>query len=64
MPRLKIRLSPDGSESEILVTGQSGAGCEELTKDLESAVFQSGADKEYTEEYYQEDQNEISEGAS
>jgi hypothetical protein len=63
MPRLKIRISPDGSESEILVTEQQGAGCVTLTKSLEDAVFGAPAVKEYTDDFYQDNENEIHEGA-
>ena len=59
MATIKIKISPDGSSSEIKVEGVAGAGCEELTKSLEDAVFAAGASREHTPEYYMEDQNVI-----
>ena len=60
MATIKIKISPDGSETEISVEGVEGASCEELTKSLEEAVLQAGAKKEYTPEYYMEEKNVIS----
>ena len=59
MAIIKIKISPDGSNSEIKVEGVTGIGCEELTKNLEEAVFQAGSKKEYTPEYYQQDQTVV-----
>lgn len=57
MATIKIKISPDGSQSEIKVEGVAGTGCEELTKSLEDAVFAAGQKKEFTPDYYMEDQN-------
>lgn len=57
MGTLKIKIWPDGSQAEIRVEGVSGPQCEELTKNLEEAVFKAGAKKEHTPEYFMEDQN-------
>jgi hypothetical protein len=59
MATIKIKISPDGSQTEIRVEGVSGSGCEELTKSLEEAVLQAGAKRERTPEYYEEDLNVI-----
>lgn len=55
MATIRIKIWPDGSKSEIKVEGVSGAGCEQLTKSLEEAVYAGAVDKEKTPEYYQED---------
>jgi len=56
MGKLLIKISPDGSETEIKVEGVVGEGCETLTEDLETAIFQAGTiGNERTPEYYQED---------
>jgi hypothetical protein len=60
MAIIKIKIWPDGSQTEIRVEGVIGTGCEELTKSLEEAVLQAGAKKEHTPEYYMEEQNVIS----
>ena len=57
MATIKIKISPDGSETEIKVEGVAGQSCEEITKSLEEAVLQAGAKKEYTPEYYMDEQN-------
>jgi beta-lactam-binding protein with PASTA domain len=57
MGTIKIKIWPDGNQSEIKVEGVTGISCEELTKNLEEAVLQAGSKKEYTPEYYMEDQN-------
>lgn len=57
MATIKIKIWPDGSQSEIKVEGVTGIACEELTKSLEDAVLQSGAKKEHTPEYYMDEQN-------
>jgi hypothetical protein len=59
MAIIKIKISPDGSETEIRVEGVTGVSCEELTKNLEEAVLQAGASREKTPEYYMEEQNVI-----
>lgn len=59
MATIKIKIWPDGSQTEIRVEGVTGTSCEELTKSLEEAVLQAGAKKEYTPEYYLEEENVI-----
>ena len=60
MATIKIKISPDGSETEIRVEGVTGTSCDELTKSLEDAVFQAGSKKEHTPEYFMEEENVIS----
>ncbi len=57
MAVIKIKIWPDGSQSEIKVEGIAGSGCEALTKSLEEAVYKGQVTKEKTPEYYQEDVN-------
>ena len=59
MATIRIKIWPDGSQSEIRVEGVTGMACEELTKTLEEAVMKAGAKKERTPEYYMEEQNVI-----
>ncbi len=59
MAKIKIKIWPDGSKSEIKVEGLSGSGCEALTKTLEEAVYSGEVTKERTPEYYQDDVNVI-----
>jgi hypothetical protein len=59
MATIKIKIWPDGSQTEIRVEGVTGASCDELTKSLEDAVLKAGAKKEHTPEYYMEEQNVI-----
>lgn len=61
MAKINIKIWPDGSKSQIVVEGVTGSGCEELTKNLEESVLQSGAKKEYTPDYYLEDKNVVNE---
>jgi len=56
---IRIKIWPDGSQSEIRVEGVTGTSCDELTKSLEEAVLQAGAKKEHTPEYYMDEQNVI-----
>lgn len=62
MATIKIKIWPDGSQTEIRVEGVTGTGCDELTKSLEDAVLQAGSKKEYTPEYYMEEQNVLNQG--
>ena len=59
MATIRIKIWPDGSQSEIRVEGVTGTSCDELTKSLEEAVLQAGAKKEHTPEYYMDEQNVI-----
>ena len=54
---IKIKIWPDGSQTEIRVEGVTGSSCEELTKNLEEAVLQAGSKRERTPEYYMDEQN-------
>lgn len=57
MATIKIKIWPDGSQTEIRVEGVTGTSCDELTKSLEEAVLQAGSKKEHTPEYYMDEQN-------
>ena len=54
MPTIKVRIAPDGSKVSVGVEGVAGESCTSLTEGLEAAVLGSGAERELTEEYYQE----------
>lgn len=62
MATIKIKIWPDGSQTEIRVEGVTGTACEELTKSLEDAVLQAGAKKEHTPEYFMDEQNVLNQG--
>ncbi len=60
MGKILIKISPDGSDTEIKVEGVVGADCEELTKSLEAAIFEAGSvDKDHTPEYYLDEVNVV-----
>ena len=59
MATIHVKIWPDGSQTEIRVEGVTGSACDELTKSLEEAVFQAGAKKEHTPEYYMEEENVV-----
>ena len=51
MTTITVRISPNGSKAKVSVEGMAGAGCEDLTKSLEAAIFGSGSvEKERTSE--------------
>jgi len=55
MHELEIEISEDG-KIKVKVKGVKGAKCEEITRDLEEALGEV-EEREYTEEYYEEEQN-------
>jgi len=56
--KIKIKISPDG-ELKIQTEGIKGKACEEYAKIIEKLAELKVTHKEYTDEYYEEEQNNI-----
>lgn len=51
MAEIKVKISPDGSKTEVEVNGISGTSCEDLTAGLQNALGMTEK-TEHTAEYF------------
>lgn len=56
--KLKIKISPNG-EIKMYTEGVKGKECEQYIRILENLIDVKITQKEYTQEYYEQEQSEI-----